>query len=299
MKKIRFIRIAFLCAISSFIILSCRKTDEICSETNENNHLSFIQKDNDLTFDCGEFHNTFLANAIYQLDTSITFDSVSVIGDKLYLINLMMLYQTDLSYDDKNTAASCFNEYRYFMSIPDFYDSLFDGTGSIPALLYQVHTLGIIGDYEYSKLQTLSDAVNDLINLSLSEDEFYDKLLNLRYELDHPEASTNQHPIIIIDAVVDIAFSSMIFWADDDNEPFTGHEDYVPPVVAADVGGAIIGAASSALNQYVNSGNVNARGVLIGAGTGAAVASTGGAGKVGSAICKTAVRVGKFIHKLF
>ena len=293
MKTIRyFSRIALLCAINSFIILSCSKTDE-------KNHFRVTQKDNDPTFDCGAFHNTFLANAIYQLDTSIVFDSVSVIGDKLYIINTSMLYQTDLSYDDINTAASYFNEYRYFMSIPDFYDSLFDGTRSIPALLYQVHTLGIIGDYEYSKLQTLSNAVNELINLSLSEDEFYDELLNLRYELDHPEASTNQDPIIIADAVLDIAFSSMLFWADEDNEPFTGHEDYVPPVVAADVGGAIIGAATSALNQYVNSGNVNARGVLIGAGTGAVVASTGGAGKVGAAVCKTAMRVGKFISKLF
>lgn len=293
MKAIRyFSRVALMCAINSFIILSCSKTDE-------KNHFQVTQKDNDPTFDCGAFHNTFLANAIYQLDTSTVFDSVSVIGDKLYIINTSMLYQTDLSYDDINTAVSYFNEYRYFMSIPDFYDSLFDGTRSIPALLYQVHTLEIIGDYEYNKLLTLSDAVNGLINLSLSEDEFYDELLNLRYELDHPEASTNQDPIIIADAVLDIAFSSMLFWADEDNEPFTGHEDYVPPVVAADVGGAIIGAASSALNQYVNSGNVNARGVLIGAGTGAVVAATGGAGKVGAAVCKTAMRVGKFISKLF
>ncbi len=185
------------------------------------------------------------------------------------------------------------------MSIPDFYDSLFDGSRSIPALLNQLYSLNIIGFYEYSQLLTVSEAINSAINLSIDEYDFYDILNNVRDDIYIQSSGNNQAPILFADAVMDIAIASMEFWDEDMNEPFTGRDEYVPPAVAADVGGAIIGAATNAINQYANSGTVNARGVLIGAGAGAVVASTGGVAKVVSLVCKTAMRVGKFISKLF
>lgn len=210
-----------------------------------------------------------------------------------------MLSQFDMSDEDRAIANNCFDNFRFFVSLPDFYDSLFDGTHNIPILLDQLLNLGLIESYEYDKLSNISNAVNSAISLSITEEDFYNKLLTIRDDVMQYVSDHGQNSLLFVDGVLDIAVYSMDFWLMDENQPYTGRNEYAPPVVAADVGGALLGAAKTAVIQYVTNGNVNGKGVLLGAGTGAVVASTGGALKVGSAICKTAERVGKFIRKLF
>ena len=83
--------------------------------------------------------------------------------------------------------------------------------------------------------------------------------------------------------VLSLSKSSLEYWNSEENLVET---KAVPVFVGADIAGAIIGACTTTAGQLVITGDINAKGILWGAGSSAIVSSTGIVGKIAKWISK-------------
>lgn len=299
------------------VFVGCKKEDNKVVNKVENSHLKKSKNmmydidGTEINFDCGYFHNFALENIINRLDDMLERYGVSELDDVSEFVDYFYIESTDF-YSEEFYSEEYFSDMNYwadkfknFVSIPDFYETifndentLFDGENTIFDLLNRIHEYGIMGDFEYGKMMQITNLLQNAINLPMYDDEFCYQILQLQEAVYCEIGGELEYDMPILKATLEIANASIEFWSNG-NIPYREHPAYAPPVVAADVGGAIVGAASSALNQYVTTGKVNAKGVLVGAGVGAVTTSAGMAIKAGTMVCNAAAKAGKFIRSLF
>jgi len=102
----------------------------------------------------------------------------------------------------------------------------------------------------------------------------------------------SENDYVLLEPISSIATYSNEWWTINESEIYlpepvgsinpgdSQYQTYVAPVVATDVGGAIVGAVVGATNSYIYNGKVTVGSVAVGAVSDAIVASTGIAGRI-------------------
>ncbi len=265
-------------------MISCTK--ENIESINSQSHILKISN----SIDYGELHNAFLENAINNFPENAEFDDV--LSCVNYVNEINKAYLNEFSIDDcqKEFMIECFDEYKWFISTPDFYDSLFIGNYSLNSNIENLCKFGVISEYEANVLFEISEIIENCYFRNIDNDETITRIRKIA-------KNHNSDSLCLLNGISDIALSSIEFWEEIGEEPIGEYPAYVPLQVAADVGGAIVSAGISAVRQYNSTGNVNGTQVLDSAVSGAVCASVGAAGKVGNAVCQAAKKVGKFLNK--
>ncbi|MGE4348065.1 MAG: hypothetical protein AB7D46_11765, partial [Flavobacteriaceae bacterium] len=170
--------------------------------------------------------------------------------------------------------------------------------GAYGQLLNSCVSKGIMDTYEQQKLVEIETFIYGNKNGTITIDQFENKLTTIAREFDGKNYQITGNTGHTLAASLAIGINSVDWWKRNNSLYTTttktkgkgpnGYEideaSLVLPWVAADVGGAIIGATVGAISSYAGSGRVSGTSVGIGAVAGAVVASTGAAGKLGRAI---------------
>lgn len=244
------------------------------------------------TIGYGQLHNAILSNAIAHFDTTINFNNVIEVVNYASGINKTYIESLGFEKEKTNRLLSLCDSTRNCISLPDFYDSLFDGNYSLSNSISMLYTTQMIDEYDQEQLLNNASVIEKVYN---KETANTDALKQIKKIVRNGQERTKSQ---VAEAIYDIAEASIDFWNEFGEEPFGGYPAYLPPQAVADIGGAIVGAGASAATQYVHNGSVNGWRVVEGAVITAASASLGAPAKVGKAVCQAAVKAGKFLSKL-
>lgn len=137
----------------------------------------------------------------------------------------------------------------------------------------------VIGEFEYNLLNRIIVACSlnydqTLTNSALTDsiDCWVDSYNNYGYD----DCSDDG---LVLGVVLNIACSSDSWWSEIPPQE-------LPPWVAADIGGAILGGISGAVSSYASQGQVSATAVGVSAGIGALAGSTGSLSRIAALLSK-------------
>jgi hypothetical protein len=255
----------------------------------------------------GQLHNLLLTNVLenYSPLSNINYDSA--INSIMYF-NKSAFQAAEYDYFGETqsndlTMQECQN-FKYFANFEDFKSKLLSSTdpNSLDSFDYKVANASFVNSANKQLFSRITQVIRQNLNGTLSNSELKDSLTNLEnvwLDLNGNSPSTGSD---LTGVILSIGVKSCEFWEENIDSLYedisyiefpkeiivTGPNDnyfknqsyYVAAPVAMDIAGAVIGAVGSAINQWVNNGEVHAGGVVVGAVLGAVSTSTGLAGKL-------------------
>lgn len=282
MKKIvlKITNIIILLAI--FMIISCKKTD-----TNNSNS---IKKTTELlnAEKLGQLHNSFLTHFKNEFEINPTITTVEDGID--YIFQFYTDYTISLKMDNVESEAliKSLNDYKRFLHMHQFYDELYtdkkddtDSTGMYFTATKEAHTIGIIDNFEYQKLDLIGQAIIDNYNGIISNEELKTLIVEIDKEMKEYYGTNNSNDGQALAYTVTISLYSIEWWEENPDAFDDDLSKVLPAWVGADIAGAVYGAIVAGTGSYITNGSVNWGAVGISAGAGAISGSTGIIGKAG------------------
>lgn len=244
--------------VSLWAILLCACSEEVYNEDNQTSkkverHLS------DYKF-WGDTHNEFLQNAINMNS------STRIIGDEDAhpqlnydeLNRQQIAYAQSLNMDAELKPILCegLQEMSPYYDSELFYETYFvkkDGKRKIHTMIKQLRQEGSIDSFEYEVLYSISSYVAQYKEGIISLDFLKYQIDQYAIKWDDKYLFSNLDDGQTAAYVLVIAQSSLEWWSE--NELDTGTRA-VPAWIAADAGGAIVGAVLEGAGQYIKSGKI-------------------------------------------
>lgn len=271
--------------------VSCGKEKDV-----DKRNVEFLGGKSGTSISFGQLHNNMLAYVIDNFDETIEFNDVYEIVKHVSDIDMTYIDKYGFDEETGNILREMCEITKECVSTPDFYDSMFAGQYSFKNSVNILYKAKLIEDFDRDLLMDIYGQIVKAYNKEISNDEAVD---NIKSQADLGQKKTNS---MVANAIYDIALSSIRFWDENGEEPMPVDPEtpacYLAPPAVADIGGAIVGAATTAVLQGAKTGHVSGKDVAIGAVATAVNTSVGAAVKTGTAVVKAAVKVGKFIHKL-
>jgi hypothetical protein len=279
MKK-HIIKLAVLLIAFTALISSCKKIDEITDPVeNRKNPYEHV----------GKLHNDFLTNVKNNFDPNMEISNLEDGFDFITDFHISYVLKSNLNSAEKSLYVSSLNEYKRFVKTSDFYNEFFISTSKDDDMKYWDYidialSIGLIDNFEFEQLTIIGEALVDGYYGILTDYEFAQTIVSVenRWKLKYP-VNCEEGNVLAVTLALSTA---SIEWWEANPDAFENGNAKLPPVVGADVAGAVIGGVIAGVNSYINTGEVSWGGVAIGAGAGAVTGSTGVVGKVGKWISK-------------
>jgi hypothetical protein len=272
MKKI--IRLSVFIITLITLITSCKKIDEISNP---------IKISKNPYEKIGKLHNDFLTNVKNNFVPNMTItnleDGFSFITD----FHVSYVLGSSLNSEEKAGYVKSLNEYKRFVNTHEFYNEFFtseskDSQGRYYDYLKEAYTIGIIDNFEFEQLNMIGQKLVENYYGEISNTEFEQLLIKINNKWIAKNYSTDSETGQILAMSLSLSFSSIEWWKEN---PDAFGDAKLPPVVGADIAGAVVGGVVAGVNSYILNGEVNWGAVGLGAGAGAITGSTGVVGKVG------------------
>jgi len=274
-------------------LLSCSKEETNFNDSGDFNNI----KAKSSGFTVGEIHNDYmdLANNNFVGDESIT----NLNDQYSYYYSFLEDYTNSypkFTNEEKNLFLNSvennmnlihYNNVVGIINNTILVDNPIEGKQTtLNKLIIDLKNNNLISNSELIKINTLQYTISQAFEGNISYEDFNLFIKDL-------ENDVSENDYVLLEPISSIATYSNEWWTINEREIYlpepvgsinpgdSQYQTYVAPVVATDVGGAIVGAALAAANQYINNGKVTVGGVAVGAVGGAIVASTGIAGRIG------------------
>lgn len=283
MKKVIF-GILGLVVIAISAITSCKKVDEVPNSNFEKLNFKSFEK-------YGDIHNNLLSNFKngFEINPDIIMMSDGI--DHISQFNVNSVMKLGIDNEEKKILVNSLEKHKRFVNTSEFYNELFvsnlknkeEATGLYFESIKQAHNLGIIDDFEFTRISLIGQIVKDNHDGLISNYELKSTILQLKdewiakgYSID----SDNGHALAITLA---ISLASIEWWEENPSafDSSSNRTKALPAWAAADIVGAGYSAVVAGIGSYSTTGEVNWGAVGIAAGGGAVAGSTGIIGKAG------------------
>ena len=157
-----------------------------------------------------------------------------------------------------------------------------DSTGMYFKATKHAHTIGIIDDFEYKKLDYIGQIVKENYHGIISNEDLKEIIISINNDMKEYYGSKNSNNGQALAYTISISLYSIEWW--EENPDAFGDDNslkVLPAWVGADIAGAAYGAIVAGTGSYITTGFVNWGAVGISAGAGAISGSTGIIGKAG------------------
>jgi len=273
MKKIT-IKLSVLLLALVTLISSCKKIDEV-TDTIEGSKNPYEQ--------IGKLHNDFLTNVKNQFAPNVEITNLEDGFDYITDFHVSYILKANLNDEEKSMYANALNEYKRFVKTSEFYNEFFisnskNSDGEYFAYVKDAYSIGIIDDFEFEQLNLIGRTLKGNYYGEISDYDLEQLLHKINNQWLKKRYSTDSKTGQILAMSLALSLSSIDWWKEN---PDAFGNAKLPPVVGADIAGAVIGGVISGVNSYINTGEVSWGGVAVGAGAGAITGSTGVVGKVG------------------
>lgn len=269
--------------LATIILVSCKKT-----ETTLSNYEKGYPKTANVSIQ-GQLHNSFLTHFKNEFEINPSIKSVEQGID--YICQFYADYTKTLNMEnkEKNALIKSLNKHRRFLDTQQFYDELFgdnksdaDSTGMYFKATKHAHTIGIIDDFEYKKLDYIGQIVKENYHGIISNEDLKEIIISINNDMKEHYGSNNSNNGQALAYTISISLYSIEWW--EENPDAFGDDNslkVLPAWVGADIAGAAYGAIVAGAGSYITTGSVNWGAVGISAGAGAISGSTGIIGKAG------------------
>ncbi|MDE6236206.1 MAG: hypothetical protein K2M56_10700 [Muribaculaceae bacterium] len=269
----------FLMLLFCIGLISCSNTNEEPKAEDQTTPINSLEN---YRF-WGDAHNALLEATVnnYGIRTRVVGDEDAHPSyDELNQLQLQYALALDMDENYKPVLCQGLTQFKAYYDTDQLYNDYFvKKNGSYPIVdeFKELRNNGIIDGFEFTYIKELCEVIaqykQGIVSLTFLDNEI--KMIDGKWAEHYQDVGTPQGQTLAY--VLCIASSSVEWWSEQEV-----HTRVVPAWVAADVGGALVGAAIEGGTQFIKFNRVTSwTNVGCKALGGAVVASTGIAGKIG------------------